>query len=108
MSRVGLQVNKQLRRKQSAVTCLLAEHYLQLSKHFVSNMPNAYFVEWLNESSESDSDDIDLNFVALECDPDSASEKEGSEGEETINEQQKTESNDVNESLYNFGKNQFK
>lgn len=34
--------------------------------------------------AQSLTDNIDLNFVALESDHDSASEQEGSEGEETI------------------------
>ena len=51
------------------------------------------FAEWLNESSESDSDDIDSNFVALESDHDSASEQE---------------SNEANRSRFYFGKKRFK
>lgn len=42
--------------------------------------------EWLNESSESDCDNIDPTFVALESDHNSTSEQEGSESEETISE----------------------
>ncbi|KAK9870232.1 hypothetical protein WA026_006317, partial [Henosepilachna vigintioctopunctata] len=37
-------------------------------------------MEWLNESSESDSDNIDWNFIA-ESNHDSASEQEGSDSE---------------------------
>ncbi|KAL3273711.1 hypothetical protein HHI36_015141 [Cryptolaemus montrouzieri] len=65
-------------------------------------------MEWLNENYESDCDDFDPSFVTLETDPGSATEQEGSEGEETISEQQEIECNEVNRSLYYYGKNRFK
>lgn len=52
--------------------------------------------EWLNESSESDCDDIDPNFVPMESDHHSSSEQQGSDREETTSEEPETESHGDN------------